>query len=197
MRLRSIPACTGEPVCKPRRQIRHSVGLSPRVRGNHWCERAHGEPPGSIPACTGEPRRTLSASGEVRVYPRVYGGTRHATRWHSLAQGLSPRVRGNPALCPDIRTDSGSIPACTGEPLHPNLDLIGREVYPRVYGGTGEGLHEHLTGEGLSPRVRGNLGRHPPRYYRVGSIPACTGEPGCQRDIKHPRAVYPRVYGGT
>ena len=53
------------------------------------------------------------------------------------------------------------------------------------------------VGIGLSPRVRGNPGRHP--FYRKGdrSIPACAGEPKRGRWFIWADEVYPRVCGGT
>ena len=50
---------------------------------------------------------------------------------------------------------------------------------------------------GLSPRVRGNPDRVATREDRIGSIPACTGEPKALVRAHHPGKVYPRVYGGT
>ena len=50
-------------------------------------------------------------------------------------------------------------------------------VYPRVCGGTNPNSFITVCGDGLSPRVRGNLcsvGRMP---FCSGSIPACAGEP--------------------
>ena len=50
-------------------------------------------------------------------------------------------------------------------------------VYPRVYGGTAEEWMPKIADWGLSPRVRGNRGRVDAQDRRLGSIPACTGEP--------------------
>ena len=50
---------------------------------------------------------------------------------------------------------------------------------------------------GLSPRVRGNLGRAERPASRVGSIPACTGKPTRPDGSRQLRGVYPRVYGET
>ena len=54
----------------------------------------------------------------------------------AIMAGLSPRVRGNPPRGGIGVRNSGSIPACAGEPW-PTLPepVIGR-VYPRVCGGT-------------------------------------------------------------
>ena len=51
-------------------------------------------------------------------------------------------------------------------------------VYPRACGGTPPGSHFSTRSEGLSPRMRGNLDRHPAGAARGGSIPAHAGEPG-------------------
>ena len=70
-------------------------------------------------------------------------------------------------------------------------------VYPRVYGGTFGPHLRHGIARGLSPRVRGNRGRQKPIGTKIGSIPACTGEPGRLAICLSPWGVYPRVYGGT
>ena len=61
------------------------------------------------------------------------------------------------------------------------MNPVPAQVYPRVCGGTpdeGEGARELV---GLSPRVRGNQ-PHPHRAVdRLGSIPACAGEPSSCR----------------
>ena len=118
-----------------------ALGLSPRVRGNHYGIQLR-----SIPAGAGEIRLV------TRVYPRGCGGT--AFQGVKLV-GLSPRVRGNlkdspvyPRGCGGTRSladprnlrRNRSIPAGAGEPDSP---------LPR----------NHTSSQGLSPRVRGNRGR--------------------------------------
>ena len=152
------------------------------------------------------------------VYPRVYGGTSLLPGCHDYKKGLSPRVRGNQRLAERHAMYRRSIPACTGEPSRENFQVIVQKVYPRVYGGTGDGLAELWLPIGLSPRVRGNLRESAPRLIQVRSIPACTGEPlwpedgakvplwsipactgepGLDRPTAFVTEVYPRVYGGT
>ena len=131
----SIPACAGEPCtgtpppppptvyprvcggtgdCSPSKKS--PPGLSPRVRGNHRL----GQPPvadrRSIPACAGEPQTPLRWRDDIRVYPRVCGGTSKIIAAQECAGGLSPRVRGNLAPGVDDVVLGGSIPACAGEP---------------------------------------------------------------------------------
>ena len=175
----SIPACTGEPISRRRGKrcgrvyprvyggTRYGAdgpgghrGLSPRVRGNR-------RPP--PPAA----RRNAAAW----VYPRVYGGTVGGGEQASGEQGLSPRVRGNRQWRGSPVARVGSIPACTGEPTPPIQILPFPRVYPRVYGGTRPIACLQRPRPGLSPRVRGNLGRLAADVERGRSIPACTGEP--------------------
>ena len=71
------------------------------------------------------------------------------------------------------------------------------QVYPRVCGGTCARHSQRSPRWGLSPRVRGNLHHILVRGQRVGSIPACAGEPyqiGQEAGLER---VYPRVCGGT
>ena len=152
---RSIPACAGEPsviliigfaitvyprVCggtlwrTPTRNTRR--GLSPRVRGNPTMTIAGQEVVRSIPACAGEPGWPTAPESDSRVYPRVCGGTAQLKIGQVRILGLSPRVRGNPALRLPDTPAAGSIPACAGEPPGQPPAGTGIKVYPRVCGGT-------------------------------------------------------------
>ena len=94
IRIRSIPACAGEPrayiianggiqvyprVCGGTGRVildgNGSGGLSPRVRGNLSVVSAREVVSRSIPACAGEPKRLSTSLGVGSVYPRVCGGT--------------------------------------------------------------------------------------------------------------------------
>ena len=158
-------------------------GLSPRVRGNRTrtpgarvrrvYPRVYGgtsvtscipgnSRPGSIPACTGEPQSPMSS---------------WSARW-----GLSPRVRGNPALTYVPFGSQGSIPACTGEPTFPALRA------PLLTGSI-----PACTGEPEAPLAGAR---------RTRSIPACTGEPdaGHSALLPHctgePRSLVPFALAG-
>ena len=155
IRTRSIPACAGEPLNRPKSKCRIRVyprvrggtfvsggnnlainGVSPRARGNQP------ESPGipldarSIPACAGEPRLSGPPKGPNAVYPRVRGGTAYDADSTRKLRGLSPRARGNQARQPKARIAIGSIPACAGEPIWPAVTFSPYKVYPRVRGGT-------------------------------------------------------------
>ena len=186
LRLRSIPACAGEPpprgIPGPWQRVYPRVcggasaagpastlveGLSPRVRGSPSYQPQLHHRNGSIPACAGEPRIAGLPTAAGRVYPRVCGGA-HATK----------------------RLDSQclrSIPACAGEPYARLRTLDHVRVYPRVCGGAFSTAASTWLVMGLSPRVRGS------RVYAIlpekdrRSIPACAGEPGCSDVRPWPR----------
>ena len=151
----------------------------------------------SIPACAGEPGRAVLLTGQETVYPRVCGGTFGTAARVRSNKGLSPRVRGNPPGCMKASPNAGSIPACAGEPLINWDDGWYARVYPRVCGGTKSTDRCSGLRRGLSPRVRGNQILPIDAGLRLGSIPACAGEPTPDRYATHPSTVYPRVCGGT
>ena len=176
---------------------RSARGLSPRVRGNLRSASLGTDPRGSIPACAGEPGSPPYPAAVSAVYPRVCGGTCAQDAVGVLLLGLSPRVRGNRSSRQSKTSFERSIPACAGEPGTSREYTVTYEVYPRVCGGT-EVPHSPLDDlNGLSPRVRGN--RPDPGHQRrkLGSIPACAGEPAGEPAGNRLPEVYPRVCGGT
>ena len=213
---RSIPACAGEPPSRPARRAPSAVyprvcggtvstpwpawcrcGLSPRVRGNPPLGSGQAWPGRSIPACAGEPILQSSQSMNMRVYPRVCGGTTIGNSARCQVVGLSPRVRGNRGVAGALRGHIGSIPACAGEPGRCPAPRGRGTVYPRVCGGTANVSHVGEAVHGLSPRVRGN---RPDRHRHSAanrSIPACAGEPADELLLLGKHQVYPRVCGGT
>ena len=216
LRLRSIPACAGEPsmvfdtdiglkvyprVCggtpAPRAPVALLHGLSPRVRGNRRPRARRFSSLRSIPACAGEPAREGPLSNLTKVYPRVCGGTALLTPARLASSGLSPRVRGNRGRTSTGLAGERSIPACAGEPSRTTRPDAPAEVYPRVCGGTDRRFVRVKRPLGLSPRVRGNPIDLGVRLRPDGSIPACAGEPGLTLGGGNLRGVYPRVCGGT
>ena len=212
----SIPACAGEPSSAVAAASRSSVyprvcggtlvtggysdagwGLSPRVRGNRARQvpRLHGD--GSIPACAGEPSCRAGRTTSRRVYPRVCGGTLIRPGTSVECTGLSPRVRGNRLWAIDADSAPRSIPACAGEPCASLPTSTAPRVYPRVCGGTARSAQHAACHQGLSPRVRGNLGALCFNALPIGSIPACAGEPPAALLARPLLWVYPRVCGGT
>ena len=167
------------------------------MRGNQLARLDHRQPGRSIPAYAGEPHKPRRCVSNCGVYPRVCGGTHRPHAQRSTSCGLSPRMRGNPNAPGRFQSNQGSIPAYAGEPT-----LAGRQsglsrLYPRVCGGTHGASHPKARSTGLSPRMRGNRVFVSPRQPIFGSIPAYAGEPARVCRTKWPRAVYPRVCGGT
>ena len=174
-----------------------SRGLSPRVRGKRLPSGGLIGGVGSIPACAGEAAGLAAGLPPLRVYPRVCGGSRPIRGRTRRHRGLSPRVRGKPAVGAPGAARRGSIPACAGEAGVAASSLHSPRVYPRVCGGSlfvsGAGGRDG----GLSPRVRGKPGRA--LWARRGerSIPACAGEAGHLVCTSWAVKVYPRVCGGS
>ena len=72
-------------------------GLSPRMRGNRAAECPQCAAVGTIPAHAGKPARNAMAFASQRDYPRACGETTLQSPSYYAAQGLSPRMRGNPS----------------------------------------------------------------------------------------------------
>ncbi len=131
------------------------------------------------------------------VYPRACGGTVLYQQDGPAAQGLSPRLRGNLNLRRPIGSRVRSIPALAGEPGCRPAAAAGLPVYPRACGGTWRNIGDSLPCSGLSPRLRGNLGRSRGMTLVIRSIPALAGEPHQRKHWPVPGQVYPRACGGT
>ena len=114
-----------------------TLGLSPRMRGNRVDGQRLEFKPGSIPAHAGEPSSPSGKTANSRVYPRACGGTSKGKETERTKEGLSPRMRGNPARALRRWEVEGSIPAHAGEPLVRRLFHPTPRVYPRACGGTG------------------------------------------------------------
>ena len=213
---RSIPAWAGEPRINPRLgrwrgvyprvgggTLRYlsvptfSQGLSPRGRGNPTNSEGSDDWTGSIPAWAGEPGKARPFSPMGWVYPRVGGGTATWKHGSRPPNGLSPRGRGNPQLRRLHFNHLRSIPAWAGELRRCWASSRPIEVYPRVGGGTRLPHLRPIRQIGLSPRGRGNLFSGCNQHVWRRSIPAWAGEPSSLRLQPRPRAVYPRVGGGT
>ena len=106
-------------------------------------------------------------------------------------------MRGNPHPTHPPAHPPGSIPAYAGEPTWTYRPRRMCPVYPRVCGGTLQGIRAGGGSSGLSPRMRGNpvLAHSGPE--QAGSIPAYAGEPRAAVSWRPGSPVYPRVCGGT
>ena len=152
---------------------------------------------GSIPACAGEAIGRNTKPGVGKVYPRVCGGSRARRGLAHLGRGLSPRVRGKPALAICRCAAPRSIPACAGEARRAPPRPGTQRVYPRVCGGSAAISVIAISPSGLSPRVRGKPLLLSVALGLARSIPACAGEAATRGGWPKSGRVYPRVCGGS
>ena len=157
---------------------------------------------GSIPARAGEPgsRTSLGRRPCWGLSPRVRGNLA-ANVQPATWRGLSPRVRGNQSpgdAAPLV--PAGLSPRVRGNPRR-TCQPPAQGVYPRACGGTGTSGRwlSRSAWQGLSPRVRGNLGGVDRRQrHRDGVYPrACGGTLLGARCVLLRGRVYPRACGGT
>ena len=125
------------------------------------------------------------------------GGTDVGSLNPVVNKGLSPRARGNLRRVVGNTPALGTIPACAGEPLKVLPTFLMKWDYPRVRGGTDAGILTQASGLGLSPRARGNQSKLVSLRTRLGTIPACAGEPVTFKMRRAGSWDYPRVRGGT
>ena len=180
----SIPARAGEPLGPVILPCRTQSGLSPHARGNPYILTVTSPSNlGSIPACAGEPEIIelpvdISA---VRSIPARAGEPGWDRDPGPCAQsGLSPHARGKPRTTPAFIAGRGRVyPRACGETRISNRPkaCIEEWVYPRACGGTGNNRLPVAQGQGLSPRVRGNLIGCRVDPAGIGSIPARAGKP--------------------
>ena len=212
----SIPAWAGKPLLRYARHNTKKVyprvggetldtklrqgplrGLSPRGRGNLG-DLAHLDGVArSIPAWAGKPSSPRTEVLWRKVYPRVGGETPPLTDQEIMAEGLSPRGRGNLRDRDRHGGDRGSIPAWAGKPAVAMSEPRPIKVYPRVGGETVLRLGRRRGRQGLSPRGRGNLATLARSAPPTGSIPAWAGKPGWTSTADRRLRVYPRVGGET
>ena len=155
------------------------------------------EPARSIPAWAGKPVEWRGRAGGLQVHPRVGGETAADVRERSVAEGPSPRGRGNPPGDVCCHGADGSIPAWAGKPGGRPSTVCRAAVHPRVGGETG--AIRDLIGvlRGPSPRGRGNRYPEPPVIVKEGSIPAWAGKPHGREPPDDRAWVHPRVGGET
>ena len=145
---------------------------------------------------TTSPRACGPSEGEAG-YPRVCGATSPSVHPAQSQGGLSPRVRGNPAIVAVAALVVGPIPACAGQPAARPVDNLQARAYPRVCGATFSKYAVMVSEQGLSPRVRGNRDSVIRGGLRSRPIPACAGQPESTSSTSAPSRAYPRVCGAT
>src|SRR5690625_2357649 len=115
--------------------------------------------------CMGPPLPRVNQCIVLWVYPHVYGATILIVFTIQKILGLSPCVWGHLPKGFCNKPSVGSIPMCMGPPILYAGAISIQRVYPHVYGATNAVKADAITGQGLSPCVRG----HPPRTDRTDS----------------------------
>ena len=116
-------------------------GTSPRVRGKRRPSPRQNSPSRYIPACAGEAAEIAARFHNVKVHPRVCGGSQGRGDGDRGGEGTSPRVRGKPGRISRGRRVSGYIPACAGEAARCRGGSRSPKVHPRVCGGSAESYY--------------------------------------------------------
>ena len=179
-------------------ELQHAHGgRSPRTRGNLLEPRPDLTTGGTIPAYAGEPSGSRHGARHRGDDPRVRGGTWSQDAVDFASSGRSPRTRGNRLDGAPLRCARGTIPAYAGEPPYTGQGVSNERDDPRVRGGTTRGRAFLISGEGRSPRTRGNLLSSFPTSVFRGTIPAYAGEPLLHFEAVRLRGDDPRVRGGT
>ena len=173
------------------------LGPSPRVRGNRAAPLRHRVLLGTIPAGAGEPALNCQRKLISGDHPRGCGGTHYEALDDAIAEGPSPRVRGNRLGLGARVVECGTIPAGAGEPVDLEHTRLAIGDHPRGCGGTAPSLPPSLIGPGPSPRVRGNRLEAFSREGLIGTIPAGAGEPPAHWSRRPSHRDHPRGCGGT
>ena len=172
-------------------------GLSPLARGNHSDQSKQMLSTGPIPARTGQPPAQSQRSFRPRAYPRSHGATIIESSAAAGSSGLSPLARGNPRRGAGQLRSVGPIPARTGQPCPQALAPERAWAYPRSHGATVvQGRHIKREA-GLSPLARGNRRSKASNHWRMGPIPARTGQPLNPAQPLSQHTAYPRSHGAT
>ena len=114
-----------------------------------------------------------------------------------VAEGLSPRTRGNHTNPSLLTIGSGPIPANAGEPSLLLCAWLPLRAYPRERGGTVLQRPFKTVNQGLSPRTRGNRQQGQQGESDLWPIPANAGEPSSRDCSASIDRAYPRERGGT
>ena len=172
----SIPAYAGDPAGKGNPLARFAVyprlrggscaasmartgrtGLSPPTRGIRSYMPSMTPVSRSIPAYAGDPFGGRVRRLAEKVYPRLRGGSSRRRSPSSSPWGLSPPTRGIRGVhAPQVGYER-SIPAYAGDPSIVATRMGASRVYPRLRGGSMQGIDRLPPQTGLSPPTRGIL----------------------------------------
>ena len=154
---------------------RHRRGSSPRVRGAGQLINGANEQNRIIPARAGSRGLQWCSMSWHWDHPRACGEQTGLIVKGSLDEGSSPRVRGAVLDVPDVRAESGIIPARAGSRTPAPRSCSRRWDHPRACGEQQRRRSWRIVYPGSSPRVRGAATSTRGREAARGIIPARAG----------------------
>ena len=188
------PRVCGEHGLRPR-GLDHQPGSSPRMRGALCRASRCGTARGIIPAYAGSTSEGNEKMSNYEDHPRVCGEHLLAQVVGLLLQGSSPRMRGAPIACRNLRGADGIIPAYAGSTRCSRSTAGLVRDHPRVCGEHPQsGLRPSFRG-GSSPRMRGALVTTLNAFGLLRIIPAYAGSTPCHSFVFLHYEDHPRVCG--
>jgi hypothetical protein len=131
------------------------AGSPPRMRGKAPLRAWIGCAPGITPAYAGKRHERSSSRTNRRDYPRVCGEKADNDYDEKPIEGSPPRMRGKGPLPRDALPALGITPAYAGKSLWSGSVRVWVWDHPRVCGEKVAVCHDHASGVGSPPRMRG------------------------------------------
>ena len=151
---RDHPRVCGEKNGICRAKVPH-LGSPPRMRGKAPLRAWIGCAPGITPAYAGKRHERSSSRTNRRDYPRVCGEKADNDYDEKPIEGSPPRMRGKGPLPRDALPALGITPAYAGKSLWSGSVRVWVWDHPRVCGEKVAVCHDHASGVGSPPRMRG------------------------------------------
>ena len=155
---------------------RRSRGSPPRVRGKGPCKTSPVAYTGITPACAGKSQTPAPCCQSKEDHPRVCGEKITLHIRAKVALGSPPRMRGKGPLPRNALPALGITPAYAGKSLWSGSVRVWVWDHPRVCGEKVAVCHDHASGVGSPPRMRGKGQALLADDLRVGITPACAGK---------------------
>ena len=153
-----------------------ALGSPPRMRGKVHLTAYFFIIWGITPACAG--KRMVFAGRKSRTWdhPRVCGEKPASMPRHALRRGSPPRMRGKASQYATSRPAARITPAYAGKSLWSGSVRVWVWDHPRVCGEKVAVCHDHASGVGSPPRMRGKEEGHPRSQGSQGITPAYAGK---------------------
>ena len=155
---------------------RRSRGSPPRVRGKAKRHARLLLPAGITPAYAGKSTPDRLFLYHLGDHPRVCGEKNGICRAKVPHLGSPPRMRGKASQYATSRPAARITPAYAGKSLWSGSVRVWVWDHPRVCGEKVAVCHDHASGVGSPPRMRGKEEGHPRSQGSQGITPAYAGK---------------------